>query len=173
MFYFVTIVSSPISGHYWEESAASLFPHNRYLYTLLRCLWVFSTKQIVPALIFQKKPQFPHVCGPILDSVNPCFLYFWRPKTGCSCPVVSLSRGKGSLPTIQLILQPRILFPTLGTPVPGCLIVSLLSARTLSPSVQICLPAGWSPVCTDPLVIPSQVQDSAFLWQSCLLSSPA
>lgn len=117
-------------------------------------------------------------------SVSPClwpypgfskslFLVLLEARTGCSSPVVSLSRGKGSLPTIQLILQPRILFHTLGTPVPGCLIVSLLSARTSSPSVQICLPAGWSPVCTDPLAIPSQVQDSSFLWQSCLLSSPA
>lgn len=96
------VVSHPISGHHCEESDPSLFPHKRYLYTMMRC---FFNKPNRPALIFQKKPQFFHVCGPILDSVSPCCLYLWRPRTGCSSPVVSLGREKGSLPSIQLILQ--------------------------------------------------------------------
>lgn len=122
----------------------SQLPHNRYLNTLMRCPQAFSANQIGPALIFQKKPQFLHVFGPVLDSVSPCFL--WRPRTGCSSPAMSLSRGKGSLPSTLLILQPRIVFPTLGTPVPGWLMVSLLSARTLR-SFCADLPSSWLVPC--------------------------
>lgn len=58
----------------------------------MRCPWAFSTNQIVPALIFQKKPQSLPVCDTILDWVSPCFLYLWRPRTRCSCKLEQRKR---------------------------------------------------------------------------------
>lgn len=152
----------------------------------MRSPQAFSTGHIFPALILQKKPQFLNLCGPILDSVNPCFLYLWRPRTGCNSPVVTSSvpsRGKWSLPSIGLIMQLRILFPTFATPVPDWLMASLLSARTLR-SFCVDLPSSWlvpcvywslsysfprSGLCISMTVLPAQLSRPEYLWMAAQL----